>query len=138
MAEEKKSHDLTPEYEKDGGEQTRRELAQDTDRRKSVALNIVENPLKRSSKEETVATAEAFAKDNGMEEHHALFGRAALVARDPERFQFVTELSEEEKTALQYEKDHKWHGPFTLWYAISLCAIGAATQGWDRKLGRDI
>lgn len=68
-----------------------------------------------------------------MGEHASLFGRAALVARDPARFQFVAELSEEEKTALQYEKDHKWHGPFMLWYSISLCAVGAATQGWDRK-----
>ena len=64
-----------------------------------------------------------------MAEHASLFGRAALVARDPDRFQFVNELSEEEKTALQYEKEHKWHGPFMMWYAISLCAVGAATQG---------
>jgi hypothetical protein len=64
-----------------------------------------------------------------MGEHASLFGRAALVARDPERFQFVEQLSEEEKTALQYEKDHKWHGSVQLWYSIGLCAIGAATQG---------
>ena len=45
MAEEKKSHDLGPD-EKYPEEPTRHEVAQDTDRRKSVALNIVENPLK--------------------------------------------------------------------------------------------
>jgi hypothetical protein len=67
-----------------------------------------------------------------MAEHAALFGRAALVARDPERFQMVTELDEAERTALAYEKDHKWHGPRMLWYSIILCAIGAATQGWDQ------
>jgi len=62
----------------------------------------------------------------------ALFGRAALVARDQERFEVVTELTEEERSALAYERDHKWHGPAMLWYSISLCAVGAATQGWDQ------
>lgn len=103
-----------------------------TARRASVALNIVENPLKRLSKGDAVETAQAFAESNGMPEHASLFGRAALVARDPERFEMLTELDEAERNALIYERDHKWHGPKMLWYSISLCAIGAATQGWDQ------
>ena len=67
-----------------------------------------------------------------MHEHADLFARAALVARDQETPEMVDELSEEERSALIYEKEHKWHGPFMLWYSISLCAIGAATQGWDQ------
>lgn len=67
-----------------------------------------------------------------MAEHAALFGRAALVARDPQRFDALQELDGQERDALSYERDHKWHGPFMLWYSISLCAIGAATQGWDQ------
>ena len=67
-----------------------------------------------------------------MAEHAALFGRAALVAREQDRFESVTELDETERNALVYERDHKWHGPKMLWYSISLCAIGAATQGWDQ------
>ena len=67
-----------------------------------------------------------------MEEHADLFGRAALVARDPDRFEMVTEITEDERAALIYERDHKWHGPFMLWYSIALCAVGAATQGWDQ------
>lgn len=67
-----------------------------------------------------------------MSEHAALFGRAALVARDPERFETLSELDEVERAALVYERDHKWHGPVMLWYSIGLCAIGAATQGWDQ------
>lgn len=65
-----------------------------------------------------------------MSEHADLFGRAALIARD--RFETVTELDEGERAALAYERDHKWHGSFMLWYSISLCAVGAATQGWDQ------
>ena len=76
--------------------------------------------------------ARLFAEANGMSEHASLFGRAALVARDPERFEMVAELQEDERAALIYERDHKWHGPKMLWYSIGLCAIGAATQGWDQ------
>lgn len=67
-----------------------------------------------------------------MGEDSDLFGRASLVARDSDDFEKLTDLSEEERRALIYERDHKWHGPKMLWYSISLCAVGAATQGWDQ------
>lgn len=101
-------------------------------RRQSVAGNIVHNPLARASKEAVVADARAFAELNGMTDEAALFGRAALVARDPTKFESINDLTEEERAALIYERDHKWHGPTMLWYSIALCAVGAATQGWDQ------
>lgn len=122
---------------------------EDTGRRQSVALNIVENPLKvgarrtrgsshvltvyqRKSPEHTASDAREWAEANGLQEHASLFARGAKVARDPERFEHITELEPDELAALQYERDHKWHGSKMLWYSISLCAIGAATQGWDQ------
>ena len=101
-------------------------------RRESVAHNIVENPLTRQTKAECVSSAERWAVTHGMEEHSALFGKAALIARDPDRFEMLTDLTQDERDALIYERDHKWHGPKMLWYSIGLCAIGAATQGWDQ------
>nr|POF14354.1 polyol transporter 5 [Quercus suber] len=101
-------------------------------RRQSVALNVVDNPLKRDSREDVYANAAAFAKSHDLGEHAELFGRAALVARDPTHLQDIPELTPQERAALEYERDHKWHGPAMLWYSISLCAIGAATQGWDQ------
>ncbi|KAJ4385579.1 hypothetical protein N0V93_010008 [Gnomoniopsis smithogilvyi] len=100
--------------------------------RKAVALNIVENPLLRLSQEAAYNNAKDFAEANGLSEHADLFGRAALVAREPDRFEALPDIPEEERAALAYERDHKWHGPAMLWYSISLCAIGAATQGWDQ------
>lgn len=88
--------------------------------------------LQRTSPQQAAADASAFAEANGMSEHSALFARAALVARDPDKFESLTELAADERAALTYERDHKWHGPFMLWYSISLCAVGAATQGWDQ------
>jgi len=67
-----------------------------------------------------------------MPEHAELFSKAALVARDQSRFEEINELTAEERAALIYERDHKWHGPKMLWYSIGLCAVGAATQGWDQ------
>lgn len=67
-----------------------------------------------------------------MSEHAELFGRAALVARDMDGFDSIPDLTDEERYALMYEKTHKWHGPKMLWYSIGLCAVGAATQGWDQ------
>jgi hypothetical protein len=101
-------------------------------RRESVAHNIVENPLTRQTKAECVSAAESWAAKHGMQEHATLFGKAALVARDPDRFEMLTDITDEEKNQLIYERDHKWNGPTMLWYSIGLCAIGAATQGWDQ------
>jgi sugar porter (SP) family MFS transporter len=101
-------------------------------RRSSVALNVIENPLTRVSAEQAVADAMRFAEQNGMAEHAELFARGVLVARDMDNFQNVPGLTQDELAALEYEKEHKWHGPFMLWYAIGLCAMGAATQGWDQ------
>ena len=67
-----------------------------------------------------------------MPEHADLFSKAALVARNPDGFEDLAGLDETERSALAYERDHKWHGPTMLWYSIALCAIGAATQGWDQ------
>lgn len=79
-----------------------------------------------------VIDAKAFAESHDMAEHADLFGRAALVARNPNQFETVAEIDDEERAALAYERENKWHGPFMLWYSIALCAIGAATQGWDQ------
>ncbi|PPJ54091.1 hypothetical protein CBER1_06318 [Cercospora berteroae] len=101
-------------------------------RRGSVAVNVVENPLKRESPQKVVDNARVFAEGHGMTEYADLFGRAALVAREPLRYRQVDGLTPEELAALEYEEGHKWHGPKMLWYSIALCAIGAATQGWDQ------
>ncbi|KAI4204977.1 MAG: hypothetical protein LQ350_000829 [Teloschistes chrysophthalmus] len=129
---EKTSTDMDYSDEKNGVLKPEPEMADASGRRQSVALNIVENPLKRSSPDKVVLDARAFAESHDMAEHAALFGKAALVARDPNRFGLITELDEQEQSSLAYERDHKWHGPFMLWYSISLCAVGAATQGWDQ------
>lgn len=130
---EKHSSDAAYYDDKNGeGMPRRMSLAEATARRQSVAMNVVVNPLKRTAPEQTVIQAQSYAESHGMGEHAALFGRAALVARDAEGFESIRDLQDDERAALIYERDHKWHGPTMLWYAIGLCAVGAATQGWDQ------
>lgn len=88
--------------------------------------------LQRKTKEEVVVDAENYARSHGMETHATLFGKAALVARDMDNFESIPNLTDAERAALIYERDHKWHGPKMMWYTVALCAIGAATQGWDQ------
>lgn len=73
-----------------------------------------------------------FADEHDLGEHRDLFAKAALIARDPDNFARVGRLDEAERTELQYEADHRWSGTKTLYFAMLLCALGAATQGWDQ------
>ncbi|KAL4787189.1 hypothetical protein BJX76DRAFT_319108 [Aspergillus varians] len=105
---------------------------ENSDRRQSLGVNIIQNPLQNVSREQVIHDARSFAESRELTEDAELFVRAALVARDPDGFEAIPELTDDEQAALAYEKDHKWHGPWMLWYSVGLCAIGAATQGWDQ------
>ncbi|KAJ5156233.1 facilitated glucose transporter [Penicillium capsulatum] len=119
-------------HDEDITEATKPKVAEAGSPEKPVDVNIVENPLTRVTREQAVHDAQSFAESNNMSGHSGLFGRAALVARQPKDFESIPELTHDERAALIYERDHKWHGPFRLWYSIALCAVGAATQGWDQ------
>ena len=54
------------------------------------------------------------------------------MAQDPPAFEQVSELDEEEKDALRNEVLHKWRQPWSLYFTVILCSIGAAVQGWDQ------
>jgi len=114
--------------ERDSSEEDATALA----RQLSTSTTVIQNPLRRHNKERVYKDAQTFAHNHNLGEHADLFGRAALVARDSTNFEMVEELTPDERAALIYERDHKWHGPFMLWYSIILCAVGAATQGWDQ------
>ena len=61
-----------------------------------------------------------------------LFIKGALVAQDPPAFEQIAELDEAERDALRNEVLHKWRQPWSLYFTVILCSIGAAVQGWDQ------
>lgn len=83
-------------------------------------------------KDVVAADARAFCEEKGLSEHTDLFVKAALVARQPDEYEALEELSPAEKGVLQYEQNHKWAGSKQLYFSMLMCAIGAACQGWDQ------
>lgn len=96
------------------------------------AKGKIVNPLSHLSKAELLAQADAFIAEKGLEEHSDVIKRGALVAQSPAAYGSLEELSTEEKDAITYELGHKWSHPFTLYFTIVTCSIGAAVQGWDQ------
>jgi len=77
---------------------------------------IIENVLAGRTKETILAEVEAFVTAHGLEEHRAAFEKGALVAQDPDAWNQVTELTDEERGAFEHEQTHKWSHPFALYF----------------------
>jgi hypothetical protein len=85
------------------------------------AINaMLENPLAGKSRESVIRDARRFARDHGMAEDEDDFVKGALVAREPDNFENIPELSEEDKAALRFEITHKWRQPFTLYFLVGM------------------
>lgn len=95
------------------------ECAQVMRRLSQNAINaMLENPLAGKSRESVIRDARRFARDHGMAEYEEDFVKGALVARDPDNFENIPELSEEDKAALRFEITHKWRQPFMLYFLV--------------------
>ncbi|KAL8749747.1 MAG: hypothetical protein Q9199_007499 [Rusavskia elegans] len=104
---------------------------------KSVNLNRnvtarIQNPLAGIPRETLFKSVDDFAVEVGMTEQTSLLQKGALVAQDPPAFESVELLDEVEKDALRNEVLHKWRQPWSLYFTVILCSIGAAVQGWDQ------
>ncbi|AEO60112.1 hypothetical protein MYCTH_2308979 [Thermothelomyces thermophilus ATCC 42464] len=95
----------------------------------------IKNPLEGIPRDELMSRVHIFAEEKGLTEHIELLRKGALVAQDPENFENIDgdeALTEEEKSALRKEVEHKWRLPARLFLTIITCSIGAAVQGWDQ------
>ncbi|KAI4092715.1 MAG: hypothetical protein LQ339_007850 [Xanthoria mediterranea] len=104
---------------------------------KSINLNRnvtarIQNPLAGIPRTNLFKNVEDFAVEVGMTEQTSLLQKGALVAQDPPAFESVELLDEAEKDALRNEVLHKWRQPWSLYFTVVLCSIGAAVQGWDQ------
>lgn len=59
--------------------------------------------------------------------------KGALIAQSPSTAMSLPELDENDRAILQFEKEHKWRQPFTLFFLTVMCSLGAATQGMDES-----
>ncbi|KAH6642760.1 hypothetical protein C7974DRAFT_108176 [Boeremia exigua] len=109
-------------------------------RRSSVAsVNLnknidakVSNPLVGVPHETLMRDVEDFAREHDLEDIVDHLKKGALVAQDPNGYDNIAMLVEEDRQHLRFEQEHKWKHPFQLYVTIIVCSIGAAVQGWDQ------
>ena len=75
-----------------------------------------------------VQDVEDFANEHQLTDIFPLLKKGALVARDPQNFSDVPDITQAEAAAIDDEVTHKWRQPKSLYFTIILCSIGAAVQ----------
>ncbi|KAG9190101.1 hypothetical protein G6011_08189 [Alternaria panax] len=106
----------------------------DQSRQASVAAKL-RNPLAGLSEEEVIADVDAWCVEKGLQADQDAFRKGALIARVGQRddgFEYVNQLSAEEKDILRHEINHRWSQPFMLYFLVVLCAGSAIVQGMDQ------
>lgn len=108
--------------------------AASVNRSKSISQKL-RNPLAGLSEQQVLADVDQWCIDHGLTEHQEVFRKGALIARVGQRddgFEYVSQLSEEEKGWLRHEVSHRWSQPFMLYFLVVLCAGSAIVQGMDQ------
>lgn len=100
-------------------------------RQASVAARL-RNPLAGLTEEQVLTDVDAWVVEKGLSAHQDAFRKGALIARVGQRedgFEYVDQLSEDEKNILRHEITHRWSHPFMLYFLVVLCAGSAIVQG---------
>jgi hypothetical protein len=99
----------------------------------SINLPVrIQNPLAGLSKHTLLAEVKRFAETHDLVDIQPLLEKGALVAADPENYDSLPELDDQDREALSYEAAHKWSHPLKLYLTVIICSIGASVQGWDQ------
>ncbi|BFZ58126.1 hypothetical protein PYCC9005_005185 [Savitreella phatthalungensis] len=92
----------------------------------------ISNPLQFLTKDQLLADVDNFCSENGLGAEQEIIRKGALVAQNPQEFENIGELSSDDVAHLREEVTHRWRHPSMLYFAIVLCSIGSAVQGWDQ------
>ena len=94
-------------------------------------------PFDRLEEGEIHRKVKEFIREIQLDLYHQLFLKGAFIAQNDRAFDHPRDdglsLVEDEISSLREEKERRWKHPRTLWQLVILCAIGAATQGWDES-----
>lgn len=100
--------------------------------RSTLTICRIKNPLIGIPKADLFRDVESYATEHQLLDILPLLQKGALVAQDPQGFEKIEELSEEDRTFLRNEGAHRWKHPKMLYFTIALNSVGAAIQGWDQ------
>ncbi|KAJ9099195.1 hypothetical protein QFC21_004075 [Naganishia friedmannii] len=84
--------------------------------------NRPKNVLAHLSKEDLLSDVRLFATQKGLDEYLPDLERGALLAQQPNEFEEISELTEEDKQIIRHERDHKWSHPLWMWLTIIICS----------------
>ena len=94
-------------------------------------------PFDRLTEAEMRNKVDDFIQETNLSLYHQHFLKGAFLNQNDEAFKHTRDddlsLSDEESTSLLEEKTRRWKHPRAQWELVILCAIGAATQGWDES-----
>lgn len=95
---------------------------------------VLANPLAGYTNDQLMQMGEEYARKHqlGGEEDVRAFRLAAVIARDPVKFEAVDGLTKDELDVLREEITHKWRQPRLLYIVIVLCSTCAAVQGMGK------
>lgn len=88
----------------------------------------MQNPLASIPKRQLLRDVDEFATKYGIEDALPLLRKGALIAKDPANFETVEGLTDDERDSIRREITHKWRQPWSMYFTIILCSIGAAVQ----------
>ena len=88
----------------------------------------IENPLNHLTPDELEKDARTFARTTGLEQYQDLMERGAKLAKDPQYFEVIPGVTDDEKQALRDERRRRFRQPRQLYLTIIICSIGAAVQ----------
>jgi hypothetical protein len=91
----------------------------------------IANPLAGFTREELYKKGEAYARED---EDIRAFQIGAQLAQNPNRYDDVQGLTDEERAVLSKEISNKWSQPWLMYLVIILCSTCAAVQGMGRSL----
>jgi sugar porter (SP) family MFS transporter len=90
------------------------------------------NPLEGIPRQKLLRNVNDFAERFDLTDVLEHLQKGAAVAQNPDDFETLDMLTEDDKNALRHEREHRWSHPILLYLTIFLCSVGAATQGWDQ------
>lgn len=94
-------------------------------------------PFDRLDEEEVNSRVDEFIRETGLSLYRQYILKGAFIAQNDRAFDSPRDdnlsLTDEESTSLQQEETKRWKHPRSLWQLVILCAVGAATQGWDES-----
>ena len=94
-------------------------------------------PFDRMTEAELKSEVNRFLTETTLGIYRVFFVKGAFIAQNDQAFEGTRDdglsLTDEERQSVRRETTSQWRQPRRLWQLVILCAVGAATQGWDQS-----